>query len=95
VDGSRQRCDLHVHSVHSTNSGNFALRRARMGESYTQPDRVYETCLRRGMTLVTITDHNTLEGALRIADRPNTFLSEEVTTRFPEDDVPCTCSSGT
>lgn len=88
MDGSRQRCDLHVHSVHSTDSGNFALRRARMGESYTQPDRVYETCLRRGMTLVTITDHNTLEGALRIADRPNTFLSEEVTTRFPEDDVP-------
>jgi hypothetical protein len=29
-----------------------------------------------------------LEGALRIADRPSTFLSEEVTTRFPEDDVP-------
>ena len=83
-----QLCDLHVHSVHSTDSGNFALRRARLGESYTQPDRVYETCLRRGMTLVTITDHNTLEGALRIADRPGTFLSEEVTTRFPEDDVP-------
>jgi len=40
------------------------------------------------MTLVTISDHNTLEGALRIADRPSTFLSEEVTTRFPEDDVP-------
>jgi glycosyltransferase involved in cell wall biosynthesis len=83
-----QRCDLHVHSVHSTDSGNFALRRARLGESYTRPERVYETCLRRGMTLVTITDHNTLDGALRIADRPNTFLSEEVTTRFPEDDVP-------
>src|SRR5207247_11259390 len=59
-----------------------------MGESYTPPERVYDTCLRRGMTLVTISDHNTLEGALRIADRPNTFLSEEVTTRFPEDDVP-------
>src|SRR5262245_3934126 len=83
-----QRCDLHVHSVYSTDSGNFALRKARLGESYTSPDRVYETCLRRGMTLVTITDHNTIEGALRIAERPNTFISEEVTTRFPEDDVP-------
>jgi glycosyltransferase involved in cell wall biosynthesis len=88
VDASRQRCDLHVHSIHSTDSGNFALRRARLGESYTQPARVYETCLRRGMTLVTISDHNTLEGALRIAEHPNTFLSVEVTTRFPEDDVP-------
>jgi glycosyltransferase involved in cell wall biosynthesis len=86
--GPRQRCDLHVHSLHSTDSGNFALRRARLGESFTEPERVYETCLRRGMSLVTITDHNTVEGALRIADRPNTFLSEEVTTRFPEDDVP-------
>ena len=85
---SLQRCDLHVHSVYSTDSGNFALRRARLGESYTQPERVYETCLRRGMTLVTISDHNTLDGALRIADRPHVFVSEEVTTRFPEDDVP-------
>src|SRR5215467_9279858 len=83
-----QRCDLHVHSLYSTDSGNFALRRARLGESFTEPERVYETCRRRGMTFVTITDHNTVEGALRIADRPNTFLSEEVTTRFPEDDVP-------
>ena len=40
------------------------------------------------MDFVTITDHNTVDGALRIAERPNTFLSVEVTTRFPEDDVP-------
>src|SRR5262249_31913448 len=83
-----QRCDLHVHSASSRDSGNFALRRAGLVESYTMPERVYETCRRRGMTTVTTSDHNTVEGALRIADRPNTFLSEEVTTRFPEDDVP-------
>jgi glycosyltransferase involved in cell wall biosynthesis len=40
------------------------------------------------MRFVTISDHNTLEGALRIAHLPDTFLSVEVTTRFPEDDVP-------
>jgi len=82
------RCDLHVHSRYSTDSGNFALRRARLGESYTDPIRVYRSCVARGMRLVTITDHNTVEGALRIADQPGTFLSEEVTTRFPEDDLP-------
>ncbi len=82
------RCDLHVHSIHSTDSGNYALRRARLGESFTEPERVYETCRRRGMTFVTISDHNTVEGALRIADKPGTFLSVEVTTRFPEDDAP-------
>jgi glycosyltransferase involved in cell wall biosynthesis len=37
------------------------------------------------MSLVTITDHNTIEGALEIAHLPNAFISEEVTTYFPED----------
>jgi glycosyltransferase involved in cell wall biosynthesis/predicted metal-dependent phosphoesterase TrpH len=82
------RCDLHVHSRYSTDSGNYALRRARLGESYTDPERVYRVCKQRGMQFVTISDHNTLEGALRIAHLPDTFLSVEVTTRFEEDDVP-------
>jgi glycosyltransferase involved in cell wall biosynthesis/predicted metal-dependent phosphoesterase TrpH len=82
------RCDLHVHSIYSTDSGNYALRRARLGESYTQPERVYDVCKARGMTFVTISDHNTVEGALRIAHQPDAFLSVEVTTRFPEDEVP-------
>jgi glycosyltransferase involved in cell wall biosynthesis/predicted metal-dependent phosphoesterase TrpH len=82
------RCDLHVHSRYSTDSGNYALRRARLGESYTDPERVYRVCRLRGMRYVTISDHNTLEGALRIGHLPGTFLSVEVTTRFEEDDVP-------
>ena len=82
------RCDLHVHSICSTDSGNYALRRARLGESYTQPERIYRVCKARGMTHVTISDHNTVEGALKIAHEPDAFLSVEVTTRFPEDDVP-------
>src|SRR5919197_271006 len=82
------RCDLHVHSRFSTDTGNFALRRARLGESYTDPQRVYRICRSRGMRFVTISDHNTVEGALRIAHLPDTFLSVEVTTRFEQDDVP-------
>jgi len=82
------RCDLHVHSRFSTDSGNYALRRARLGESYTEPERVYRVCKQRGMRFVTLSDHNTLDGALRIAHLPDTFLSVEVTTCFPEDDVP-------
>jgi glycosyltransferase involved in cell wall biosynthesis len=88
IDTPQARCDLHVHSRYSTDSGNYALKQARLGESFTEPERVYRVAKRRGMTLVTITDHNTLEGALRIAHLPATFLSVEVTTRFPEDDVP-------
>jgi glycosyltransferase involved in cell wall biosynthesis len=82
------RCDLHVHSRFSTDSGNYALRRARLGESYTEPQRVYDVCRKRGMRFVTISDHNTVEGALRIAHLPDTFVSVEVTTRFAEDDLP-------
>jgi glycosyltransferase involved in cell wall biosynthesis len=37
------------------------------------------------MSLVTITDHNTIDGALQIAHLPDTFVSEEITTYFPED----------
>jgi hypothetical protein len=81
------RGDLHVHSIFSTDSGNYALRRARLRESFTEPERVDRVCRLRGMRYVTITDHNTLEGAPRIQHLPDTFLSEEVTTRFPEDDV--------
>ena len=84
----RARCDLHVHSRFSTDSGNYALRRARLGESYTEPERVYRVARRRGMDFVTISDHNTVEGALRIAHLDNTFVSVEVTTHFPEDGAP-------
>lgn len=33
---------------------------------------------------MTITHHNTIEGILEIAHMPDTFISEEVTTYFPE-----------
>lgn len=39
----------------------------------------------RGMNLVTITDHNRIDGVLEIAHLPRTFVSEEITTYFPED----------
>ncbi len=88
VNGMAALCDLHVHSRFSTESGNFALQRARLGESYTDPERIYRVCRARGMRFVTISDHNTVAGALGIAHLPDTFLSVEVTTRFPEDDLP-------
>lgn len=39
------------------------------------------------MGFVTITDHDTIEGNLDIGDLEHTFISEEVTTYFPQD--PC------
>src|SRR4029079_13443229 len=37
------------------------------------------------MDFVTITDHDSIDGCLEIANRPRTFISEQVTTYFPND----------
>ena len=37
---------------------------------------------RRGMDFVTITDHDTIDGCLELADRPDVFVSEELTAWF-------------
>jgi glycosyltransferase involved in cell wall biosynthesis len=37
------------------------------------------------MSLVTISDHNTIDGAQEIAHLPDTFISEEITSYFPDD----------
>ena len=51
-------------------------------ECATPPEEVYELAKRRGMDFVTITDHDTISGALELAGRPDVFISEELTTWF-------------
>ena len=51
-------------------------------ECATPPEEVYELAKRRGMDFVTITDHDTIAGVLEIADRPDVFVSEELTAWF-------------
>jgi glycosyltransferase involved in cell wall biosynthesis len=46
---------------------------------------LYEKLLNRGMDYVTITDHDAIDGCLEIAHLPRTFISEQVTTYFPQD----------
>jgi predicted metal-dependent phosphoesterase TrpH len=71
-------CDLHVHSVHSGPTDVPFL--GRFGnECYSAPEDVYEAARERGMTLFTLTDHDSIEGALRLASRPDVFISEELT----------------
>src|SRR5208337_1623574 len=76
------RCDLHVHSRFSGPS-TLPLLRHICDECYSEPEAVYAEARHRGMDLVTITDHDTIEGALSIAGRPDTFVSEEVTCLLP------------
>jgi len=77
------RADLHVHSRHSGPADLPVLRHLGR-ECYSEPQEVYERAKERGMDLVTLTDHDSIEGALTIADRPDTFVSEEVTLVLPE-----------
>ena len=81
------RCDLHVHSRASARSEEWLFRRFDLPDSYSAPADLYDQLCAAGMDFVTITDHDTIEGGLEIADRPRTFLSEQVTTFFPQD--PC------
>ena len=46
-------------------------------ESYADPIRQYELCKARGMSLVTLTDHDSIEGGLKLIGRPDFFLSVE------------------
>jgi len=80
------RCDLHVHSKHSGAADLPVLRHVGR-ESYSEPRAVYDLALRRGMDLVTLTDHDTITGALEIAYLPGAFVSEEVTLCLAGDRV--------
>ena len=83
-DASVSRCDLHVHSKYSDRPSEWFLRRMGTPESFVEPRDVYRNARQKGMDFVTISDHNCIRGALEIAHLPGTFLSNEVTTYFPE-----------
>jgi glycosyltransferase involved in cell wall biosynthesis len=85
MDIGPTRIDLHVHSKFSTRPSQWILQKLGCPESFTEPHEIYHIAKTRGMTLVTITDHNRIEGALEIAHLPDAFVSEEITTYFPED----------
>jgi predicted metal-dependent phosphoesterase TrpH len=52
-------------------------------ESYSDPEAVYQILKRRGMHLVTVTDHDSIDAAEQLRRYPDFFLSEEVTCVTP------------
>jgi glycosyltransferase involved in cell wall biosynthesis/predicted metal-dependent phosphoesterase TrpH len=76
------RVDLHCHSTASQLSRLGVQRSLGLPECATPPEEVYELAKRRGMDFVTITDHDTIAGCLELEDRPDCFISEELTARF-------------
>lgn len=80
------RADLHVHTRYSRWRH---LRFIHPRDSYSEPLDLYRTALGRGMDFVAITDHDTLEGALRLLENPEVdpsrvVVGEELECRFPE-----------
>ena len=81
------KCDLHIHSRFSDRSEEWLFRRFDFPDSYSDPRELHRQLVERGMDFVTITDHDTIDACLQLKDLPNTFISEQVTTYFPQD--PC------
>jgi predicted metal-dependent phosphoesterase TrpH len=80
------KADLHVHSYHSGYARHFQWLRAR--ECYSTPDDVYRVAKARGMDLVCITDHDSIDGCLEFLDRhpdaADFITGEEISCLVPD-----------
>lgn len=67
------RCDLHTHTSYSP-------------DCLVSPEQFLETCRRRGLDRVAVTDHNTLAGALRLKemDPERVIVGQEIRTTHGE-----------
>ena len=82
LDNGFMRCDLHVHSIASGMCNTPIMDRI-CRESYNDPAQVYTRLKQLGMSLVTVTDHDSIESAEALRKHTDFFLSEEVTCRMP------------
>src|ERR1044072_6110727 len=76
------RCDMHCHSTASQLSRLGVAGSLRLPGPAPPPQEGPEPAKRRGIDFVTITAHDTIDGCLELADRPDCFVSEELTARF-------------
>jgi glycosyltransferase involved in cell wall biosynthesis len=81
------RVDLHLHSYASNVTDYYAANAFALPESYSNPRDLYQILKRKGMSLVTLTDHNSIDGVKELLDAgyKDVFISAEMTTTFPED----------
>ncbi|MCB9914359.1 MAG: PHP domain-containing protein [Planctomycetes bacterium] len=84
---SRAKVDLHLHSHASNVTDYYASNSFSIPESYSNPIETYHVLKAKGMDLVTLTDHNSIAGALELLEAgfEDVFLSAEMTATFPED----------
>jgi predicted metal-dependent phosphoesterase TrpH len=80
------KADLHCHSVHSGPVKHLKFLRAK--DCYSKPLDVYRRAKSCSMDLVTITDHDSIDGCLELLDRwgeipPDFVMGEEVSAALP------------
>ncbi len=84
-DPSLKRADLHCHSRFSIFK---YFKRANTRDCYNAPEDVYRVAKERGMSYVTLTDHDSIDGALyflnKYPDITDFFIGEEVEAKFPD-----------
>src|SRR6516225_4960399 len=87
MDNATGKIDFHLHSYASNVTDYYAANAFAIPESYSDPLKLYPLLKERDMTLVTLTDHNSIDGVLEMlnAGFPDVFISSEMTTTFPED----------
>ena len=76
------KCDLHVHSYFSGLCTTPFVRKF-CRESYSDPREVYAALKLRGMNLVTLTEHDSIDSAEELRRHGDFFVSEEVTCKMP------------
>jgi predicted metal-dependent phosphoesterase TrpH len=76
------KCDLHVHSYFSGLCTTPFVRKF-CRESYSDPREVYAVLKERGMDLITLTEHDSIESAEELRKHKDFFVSEEVTCKMP------------
>lgn len=78
------KCEFHCHTKYSK-------------DSLTSPKRIIETCIKKGIDRIAITDHDTIQGALATyqIDPYRVIIGEEITTNkgellafFVKDQIP-------
>ena len=87
IESREMRADLHVHTRFSEPPSEWYMQRLNLAESYSDPFAVYERAKKSGMSIVAITDHNCIEGALLLKEAypSDVLVGVETTVCFPED----------
>lgn len=81
------KVDFHLHSHASNVTDYYAANSFAIPESYSDPLALHADLKARGMTLFTLTDHNSIDGVRMLLDKgiADVFISSELTATFPED----------